>query len=452
MAQTRYYSSSAKKTILQSPVSAGDVNLIVLAVTDYPANFPFTLILDRDTLDEEVVQASAATATTFTVTRGVDGTSAVSHAAGATVEHGTSARDFREADQHRSSSENVHGIGLGSAVVGTTDAQTLSNKTLGNALAAGGFKITGLADPTLAQDAATKNWSETSMTAQVAIATTQAGIATTQAGNAATSASGASTSAGTATTQAGIATTQAGIATTGGSTATTQAGIATTQASNASTSASTATTQADISTTQAGISTTQAGISTTQAGISTTQATASAASAVSSANSAAASAASFDSFDDRYLGSKSTAPTLDNDGDALLTGALYYNSVSLAMFVYNGSVWVAVNAGAFISNSLVDAKGDVITATADNVPARLGVGTNGFVLTADSATSTGLKWALAAAGATGGGADQVFYNNDQVVATSYSIPSGKNSMTAGPVTVNSGVTVTIPTGSVWSIV
>ena len=55
-------------------------------------------------------------------------------------------------------------------------------------------------------------------------------------------------------------------------------------------------------------------------------------------------------------------------------------------------------------------------------------------------------------GATGGGSDKIFHNNDQTVTTSYSIPSGQNSMTAGPISINSGVTVTVPSGSEWTIV
>lgn len=72
---------------------------------------------------------------------------------------------------------------------------------------------------------------------------------------------------------------------------------------------------------------------------SANSATASADSATASANSAAAAAASYDAFDDRYLGSKAADPTVDNDGDALLTGALYWNSTSNAMKIYDGSAW-----------------------------------------------------------------------------------------------------------------
>lgn len=56
------------------------------------------------------------------------------------------------------------------------------------------------------------------------------------------------------------------------------------------------------------------------------------------------------------------------------------------------------------------------------------------------------------AGATGGGADQVFYENDQIVNASYTLTTNKNAMSAGPVTIANGVTVTIPNGSVWTIV
>lgn len=53
---------------------------------------------------------------------------------------------------------------------------------------------------------------------------------------------------------------------------------------------------------------------------------------------------------------------------------------------------------------------------------------------------------------TGGSTDQIFYLNDQVVTTNYTLPVGKNAMTAGPVTINGGVTVTIPSGARWVIV
>ena len=71
-------------------------------------------------------------------------------------------------------------------------------------------------------------------------------------------------------------------------------------------------------------------------------------SATAAAASATAAAASYDSFDDRYLGAKSSAPTLDNDGNALVTGALYWNSVSATMFAWTGSAWGSISSTAAI--------------------------------------------------------------------------------------------------------
>ena len=67
------------------------------------------------------------------------------------------------------------------------------------------------------------------------------------------------------------------------------------------------------------------------------------------ATSAAAAEAAYDSFDDRYLGAKSSAPTLDNDGDALLTGALYFDTTANLMKVYTGSSWI--NAGSAVNGT-----------------------------------------------------------------------------------------------------
>lgn len=55
-------------------------------------------------------------------------------------------------------------------------------------------------------------------------------------------------------------------------------------------------------------------------------------------------------------------------------------------------------------------------------------------------------------GATGGGTDQVFVNNGQTVTTSYTIPSGQNAMSTGPISISAGATVTIPANSVWAII
>jgi hypothetical protein len=63
----------------------------------------------------------------------------------------------------------------------------------------------------------------------------------------------------------------------------------------------------------------------------------------------------------------------------------------------------------------------------------------------------GTAWGSIGGGATGGGTDQMFYLNGQTVTTNYTIPSGQNAGTFGPITVNTGITVTVPSGSTWTV-
>ena len=184
--------------------------------------------------------------------------------------------------------------------------------------------------------------SATTATTKAATATTQATTATTQATNAATSATNAASSATsasgsatTATTKATAASTSATSAATSATTATTKAGEASTSATNAAASATTATTQASTATTQASAA---AGSATSAATAKTAAETAK--TAAETAQTAAELAA--DNFDDTYLGAKASDPTLDNDGDALTAGDLYYNTTSSELKYYNGSAWTAI--------------------------------------------------------------------------------------------------------------
>ena len=124
----RYYSNTASQAVLVSPATPSDAVLSVDTVGGFPASFPFTLVIDPDTLSSEVVNVTAVAGTTLTVERGQDNTSAVSHSAGAVVTHDHTARDFQEPQSHMAASSGVHG--LTGAVLGTTDVQTVTNKNL----------------------------------------------------------------------------------------------------------------------------------------------------------------------------------------------------------------------------------------------------------------------------------------------------------------------------------
>ena len=90
---------------------------------------------------------------------------------------------------------------------------------------------------------------------------------------------------------------------------------------------------------QVSLAASQASASAASALASAASATAASGSATASANSASAAAASYDSFDDRYLGAKSSAPSTDNDGQPLITGTIYWDTPSSQMFTWNGTSW-----------------------------------------------------------------------------------------------------------------
>jgi hypothetical protein len=136
MPVNRYYSSTAQPTTLSGSISSGATSISVGATTGFPSTTPFTLALDYGAATEELVDVTGVAGTTLTVTRGADGTSAQSHSLGAAVRHVASARDFADFQTHQATGSAVHGVS--GTLVGTSDSQTLSNKTLSSPSIAGG--------------------------------------------------------------------------------------------------------------------------------------------------------------------------------------------------------------------------------------------------------------------------------------------------------------------------
>jgi hypothetical protein len=172
----------------------------------------------------------------------------------------------------------------------------LAGGTMTGAIAMGSSKITGLGTPTAGTDASTKAYADTML--PLAGGTMTGGIAM-----------GSNTITGLPTPSASNEVATKGY-------------VDTTNASNAA----------------AASSATAAATSETNAATSATNAATSETNAASSANSAAAA---YDLFDDRFLGAKSSAPTVDNDGDALVIGSLYFDSTTDTMKVYGSGGWVA---------------------------------------------------------------------------------------------------------------
>jgi hypothetical protein len=144
---TRQYSSRSQQSTLTGAITSGAVTMTVVSGTGLlggvtiPAGRTYTLVIDVDTALEEIVDATAVSTNTFTITRAIDGSTAQEHSAGAVVRHMAIGRDFRDANLHAEAAASyndgdgnahtMHGIGSGEGdVVGTDKTQTLTNKTL----------------------------------------------------------------------------------------------------------------------------------------------------------------------------------------------------------------------------------------------------------------------------------------------------------------------------------
>ena len=281
-------------------------------------------------------------------------------------------------------------------IIKSTTSSELNNVYICIADAVVGDSLTDTDHFALLVDAVSAATSATSASTSATAAASSATTATTKASEAATSATNAATSASTASTQATNASSSATAAASSATSAASSATTATSKASDAATSetnAGNSATAAATSETNAGNSATAAATSATNAASSATAAASSASgasgsastattkaseastsatnaatsatnagnSATAAASSATSAASSFDNFDDRYLGAKSSDPSVDNDGDALITGALYFNSSSNELKVYSGSSWAAVaptatSASDISSGTLADAR------------------------------------------------------------------------------------------------
>jgi len=253
-------------------------------------------------------------------------TSASNSASTATTKASESAASASASATSATNSANSATASAGSATSAASSASTATTQASISTTKAGEASASATAAANSATNAA--NSASNSATS----ATNSANSAT----SATNSANAAATSASQAASSASSASTSASTAQGGATTATTQAGIATTQATNASNSATAAATSA------ANAATSEANALASKNAASVSEANAGA-SAVSAASSAATAAALLDNFDDRYLGAKASDPALDNDGNALLVGALYFNTTDGVMKIYTSSGWIAAS-------------------------------------------------------------------------------------------------------------
>ena len=276
-------------------------------------------ILGSATAASTSATSAATSATSAAASATAAATSATSAAASATAAATSAASSL--------TSQTAAATSATSAATQATAAATSATSAAASATAAG----------TSATSAAA---SATTAAASVATIAGYASAASTSATSAAASATAAATSAASAAASTSAASASAAAAATSATSASNSASAASTSATSAAASATAAATSATSAATQATAAATSATSAATQATAAATSATSAAASATAAATSATSAATSYTTFQTQYLGSKASAPTLDNQGNALITGASYWNSTSNALYVWSGTNWV----------------------------------------------------------------------------------------------------------------
>ena len=201
----------------------------------------------------------------------------------------------------------------------------------------------------------------------------------------------------TAETNAESSETAAGLSATAAATSETNAGASETAASGSATASATSSTNSATSASGAAGSASAASTSETNAATSETNAATSETNAATSATESEtaktaseaardAALAALDSFDDRYLGAKANAPTVDNDGNALIVGALYFNTGTDKLYIWDGTAWQVTTSGA-AAGDLISTNNLSDVTSAPTSRTNLGLGTAATTASTDYATA-----------------------------------------------------------------
>lgn len=169
-----------------------------------------------------------------------------------------------------------------------------------------------------------------------------------------------------------------------------------------------------------------------------------------------------DNFTDISLGAFSSDPTTDNDGDALTAGDQYFNTTSNVLKIFNGSSWqdAAISGDAVVTKTSTTGSGQLPSGTTGQ---RDGSPSAGFIRFNSTDTVfegfNGAEWGSIGGGGpgfdgNGTGEESVIRTNKNQISgnAALTIPSGSNGMSAGPITITSGSSVTVSSGATWHVI